>query len=59
MHLIIDSSVAKGSEMMLSNALVGWRQMCWFARPTRDRAPVKLKESTPLSKDQTTATHFS
>lgn len=28
MHLIIDSSAAKGSEMMLSNAFVGWRQMC-------------------------------
>lgn len=44
MHLIIDSSVAKGSEMMLSSALVSRQQMCRSARTTRDRAPVKLKE---------------
>lgn len=59
MHLIIDSSVAKGSEMMLSNAFVSWQQMCWFARTTGDGTPVKLREKTPPSKQQTSATHLS
>lgn len=40
MHLIIDISVTKGSKMRLSNALVIWQQMYWFADAARDTVQI-------------------
>lgn len=44
MHLIIDISVTKGSKMMLSNALVIWQPMYWFADATRDNVRINSRE---------------